>query len=129
MNLKKNKDSNPSHWSFVFNAIIENAGLREIPLNGRKYTWANNFPDPTFEKLDRFFFVLIGRKNILCQFCKPSLERSLIIHPCSWILVNIVEMNLYSDMRTLGRLEKGLRIWSIRPGMKIIEVIVWNNGS
>ena len=40
-------------WSFMFNAIIEQAGLRELPLNGRQYTWANNQEDPTFEKLDR----------------------------------------------------------------------------
>ena len=40
-------------WSFMFNAIIEQAGLRELPLNGRQYTWANNQEDPTYEKLDR----------------------------------------------------------------------------
>jgi hypothetical protein len=28
-------------------------GLKEIKLLGRQYTWANNLPDPTFEKLDR----------------------------------------------------------------------------
>lgn len=49
----KNKLSDTEHWSFVFNAIIEHAGLRELPLNGRKFTWANNLHDPTYEKLDR----------------------------------------------------------------------------
>jgi endonuclease/exonuclease/phosphatase family metal-dependent hydrolase len=28
-------------------------GLKEIRLLGRQFTWANNLPDPTFEKLDR----------------------------------------------------------------------------
>jgi hypothetical protein len=28
-------------------------GLKEIRLLGRQYTWANNLPDPIFEKLDR----------------------------------------------------------------------------
>jgi endonuclease/exonuclease/phosphatase family metal-dependent hydrolase len=28
-------------------------GLKEIRILGRQYTWANNLPDPTYEKLDR----------------------------------------------------------------------------
>lgn len=51
--LEKNKPNTPGHWTFVFNAIIEHAGLRELPLNGRNFTWANNLEEPTFEKLDR----------------------------------------------------------------------------
>lgn len=51
-NSEKNKPNENNHWSFVFNVIIEHAGLRELPLNGRKYTWANNLDDPTYEKLD-----------------------------------------------------------------------------
>lgn len=41
------------HWTFVFNVILENPGLREFPLNGRNFTWANNLPEPTYEKLYR----------------------------------------------------------------------------
>jgi endonuclease/exonuclease/phosphatase family metal-dependent hydrolase len=36
-----------------FNSIIEINGLKEDKLIGRQYTWANNLPDPTYEKLDR----------------------------------------------------------------------------
>ena len=50
---EKNKPGGLDHFSFVFNATIEHAGLRDPPLNGKKYTWANNLPDPTYEKLDR----------------------------------------------------------------------------
>lgn len=49
---ERNKPANNDHCSFMFNAIIEQAGLRELPLNGRKFTWPNNLPDPTYEKLD-----------------------------------------------------------------------------
>ena len=49
---EKNKPPGNDHWSFVSNAIIEQAGLRELPLGGRKYTWANNEIDPTYETLD-----------------------------------------------------------------------------
>ena len=36
----------------MFNIIIESLDLREIELSGRKFTWANTLPVPTFEKLD-----------------------------------------------------------------------------
>ena len=37
----------------MFNTIIESMDLREIELSGRKFTWANSLPNPTYEKLDR----------------------------------------------------------------------------
>ena len=37
----------------MFNTIIESLDLREIELSGRKFTWANALPNPTYEKLDR----------------------------------------------------------------------------
>ena len=50
---EKNKPGTPGHWSFLFNVIIEQAGVRELDMHGRNYTWGNNLPHPTFEKLDR----------------------------------------------------------------------------
>lgn len=50
---EKNKSGGYNRWSFLFNAIIEQAGLRELALNGRQYRWPNDHLDPTFEKLDR----------------------------------------------------------------------------
>ena len=37
----------------MFNTIIESLDLREIELSGRKFTWANALPNPTYEKLNR----------------------------------------------------------------------------
>jgi hypothetical protein len=37
----------------MFNWIINSYGLREVDLNGGKFTWSNNQVDPTLEKLDR----------------------------------------------------------------------------
>jgi hypothetical protein len=37
----------------MFNAVIDSLNLREIELTRRKFTWANNMPNQTFEKLDR----------------------------------------------------------------------------
>ena len=50
---EKNNDNFDGRWSFMFNTIIESLDLREIELSGRKFTWANTLPNPTFEKLDR----------------------------------------------------------------------------
>ena len=37
----------------MFNAVINSLDLREIELSGRKFTWTNSLPEPTFETLDR----------------------------------------------------------------------------
>jgi hypothetical protein len=50
---EKNNDNFDARWPFIFNAIIENLDLREIVLWGRQFTWENNLPTPTYEKLDR----------------------------------------------------------------------------
>jgi mannosylglycoprotein endo-beta-mannosidase len=50
---EKNKPCVLPRWSHIFNSIIELNGLKEIRLLGRQYTWVNNLPDPTYEKLDR----------------------------------------------------------------------------
>ena len=49
---KNNANFNP-RWSFMFNAIIECIGLKELEMSGRQYTWANRRETQTFEKLDR----------------------------------------------------------------------------
>ena len=49
---EKNNDNFDSHCLFLFNAIIDGLNLRELEMSGRKYTWANSLPNPTYEKLD-----------------------------------------------------------------------------
>jgi len=39
----------------IFNEIISNLGLLEIPLKGRKYTWSNMQDDPLLEQIDWVF--------------------------------------------------------------------------
>jgi hypothetical protein len=50
---EKSKGMFDSHWSFLFNAVIDSLDLKEISMTGRQFTWANSLPDPTYEKLDR----------------------------------------------------------------------------
>jgi hypothetical protein len=50
---EKSKGQFDDHWPFLFNAVIDSLDLREVTMIGRQFTWANNLPKPTFEKLDR----------------------------------------------------------------------------
>lgn len=61
--LKKNNPSTPGHWSFLFNVILKQAGLRELEMQGRKFTWGNNMPSPTYEKLDRILCSVNWEEN------------------------------------------------------------------
>ena len=37
----RNRDGGNINDIFIFNEVISNVGLQEIPLKGRKYTWSN----------------------------------------------------------------------------------------
>lgn len=39
----------------LFNDIIQEAGLIDIPLKNRSFTWSNKRPNPVFSKIDRCF--------------------------------------------------------------------------
>jgi hypothetical protein len=54
---EKSKGCFDSHWTFLFNVVIDSLYLREVSMVGRQFTWDNSLPDPTYEKLDR----LIGK--------------------------------------------------------------------
>jgi hypothetical protein len=50
---EKNNVNYEHRWSFLFNSVIDGLTLRDIEMSGRRYTWANSLPNPTYEKLDR----------------------------------------------------------------------------
>jgi hypothetical protein len=50
---EKNNNRFNERWPSLFNAIINNLDLRELELFGRHFTWVNNLPIPTYEKLNR----------------------------------------------------------------------------
>ena len=50
---EKNNDNYNDRWPFLFNDVIDTLNLRELEMAGRKFTWANNLQNQTFEKLDR----------------------------------------------------------------------------
>ena len=46
---EKNNERYDDKWPFLFNAIIDGLDLREIEMSGRKFTWANSLPTPTYQ--------------------------------------------------------------------------------
>jgi hypothetical protein len=60
---------------FVFNEIISNLGLQEIPLNGRKYTWSNMQQEPLLEQIDWCFtstnWISLYPNTLLLPMAKP----------------------------------------------------------
>jgi hypothetical protein len=49
---EKNKENFNSRWLFLFNCLIDGLNLRELEMSGRRFTWVNSLPNPTYEKLD-----------------------------------------------------------------------------
>jgi hypothetical protein len=75
----KNKPCILPRWSHTFNSIIEISGLKEVKLIGRKYTWANNLLEPTFEKLD---IVLVSVESDLAYPLEVVIgkNRNIFVH-------------------------------------------------
>lgn len=51
----RNRDGANLNEIFLFNEAINKLGLIELPLHGRKFTWANKQFPPLLERLDWFF--------------------------------------------------------------------------
>lgn len=50
---ERNMPKDGGKWSFIFNAIIEIEGLKELEMSGQNFTWSNDHECPLYEKLDR----------------------------------------------------------------------------
>ena len=51
----RNRAGGDANNMLLFNSIIQNLDLEEIPLKGRAYTWSNMQDNPLLEKLDWIF--------------------------------------------------------------------------
>jgi hypothetical protein len=75
---EKNNDHYQVRWLFLFNVVIDGLNLKEIQLTRRKYTWANNLANPTFEKLNWVLITTEWEEKYPLLF----LEKCLTIHLC-----------------------------------------------
>lgn len=55
----KNREGSSIQDIMVFNSILSNLGLQEIPLKGRKFTWSNMQQESLLEQLDWCFTSVI----------------------------------------------------------------------
>lgn len=115
---EKNKPNETDHWSFVFNVIIEHAGLRELPLNGRNFTWANNLVDPTIEKLDRVLICPDWEEHYPLSF-RQALKREVSDH--TPLLLDTGSHNISQPIF------KFQNSWMLRDGFKEFVTSIWTN--
>lgn len=105
-------------WSLMFNSIIENANLREMALEGKKFTWANNKQSVTLEKLDRILFN--DKWEIKFPLaCGRVLERIYFDH--TPLLINVEGEKWQSP---LFKFENS---WLMREDINTVVEQVWNS--
>lgn len=75
----KNNDHFNSTEARMFNDLINNLALIEIPLVDRAYTWSNRCEDPTLVRLDRCL-VNLDWESLLPNMCLTSLTHSVSDH-------------------------------------------------
>lgn len=102
----------------MFNSIIENANLREMALEGKKFTWANNKQSVTLEKLDRILFN--DKWEIKFPLaCGRVLERIYSDH--TPLLINVEGEKWQSP---LFKFENS---WLMREDINTVVEQVWNS--
>ena len=116
---EKYNDNYNNRWPFLFNAVIDSLNLREVDLSGRRFTWANNMPNQTFEKLDR---VLVST-DFEAQFPHTSvqaLNREISDHTPLLVSTN----NASTTYQPQFKFELG---WLLRDGFCEMVANVWQN--
>jgi hypothetical protein len=114
---EKNKPGEYNRWCPLFNVVIEQGGLMEIALTGRKFTWCNNHEKPTYELLGR---VLISpsweeKSTLMCASTLPS------------VLSNHTPILIKSrDKPRIPPIFRFENRWFMRTDLKDVVSGVWN---
>jgi hypothetical protein len=103
----------------MFNAVIDSLNLREIEMSGRKFTWANNLPIQTFEKLDRIL-TCTDFENKFPHITVHALNREISDHTPLLFSTN----NPSSNYQPQFKFELG---WLLRDGFCEMVSNVWQN--
>ena len=115
---EKNKDNFDHRWPFLFNAIIDGLNLKELEMPGRQFTWANNLPNPTYEKLDRVLVATEWDQKYPLSMV-VALNRDLSDH--TPLLLNTGETNTCNHVPPL-KFELG---WLLRDGFFDMVKEIW----
>jgi exonuclease III len=118
--LKKNNDHYRTRCSFLFNAVIDGLNLKELKMSDRKYTWANNLANPTFEKLDRVL-VTTEREEKFPLTMVHAITREVSDH--TPLLLNFGELALMAT-QPMFKFKLG---WLLRDGFIKMVRDIWTN--
>jgi hypothetical protein len=116
---EKNNANFNNRWPFLFNAVIDSLNLREIEMSGRNFTWANNLPIQTFERLDRVL-VCTDFESKFPHTTVQALTREISDHTPLLFSTN----NLSSNYQPQFKLELG---WLLREGFCEMVKDVWQS--
>jgi hypothetical protein len=106
---EKNKDNLEHRWPFLFNSVIDGLNLQELEISGRRYTWANSMPNPTYENRDRILTSIEWEQNFLLANV-IALSRDILDHTP---LLIITSRTPSSGYQPLLKFELG---WLLRDG-------------
>jgi hypothetical protein len=102
----------------VFNEVISNIGLQEIPLKGRSYTWSNMQQDPLLEQLDWCFtsssWISIYPNTLMLPLARTTSDHT----PC------MIQIGTSIPKVKVFRFEN---FWIDQPGFLNIVQAVWQS--
>lgn len=114
----RNRNGGNMNDMMIFNSIISNLGLLELPLKGRSFTWSNMQDCPLLQQLDWFFTTVSWSASFPKTMVKP-LTRLISDHvPC------VVQIGTSIPKADLFRFEN---FWIEHDGFFDLVTSVWNN--
>lgn len=113
----RNREGANVHDMNIFNAIINNLGLVEIPLKGRQYTWSNMQESPLLEQLDWCFTSLAWSLHYPSTLMLPMAKMTSYHIPCT------VQIGTKIPKAKVFRFEN---YWLQQPGFMEIVQAAWN---
>lgn len=115
---EKNKKGGYNRWSFIFNVIIDQSNLRELEMNGRKFTWSNSQKNVTHEKLDRIL-VSIDREHKYPMAVVRNLEKVFSDH-----VPLLVDTGQKPENHSIFKFELS---WMLREDIHEVVKKIWEN--
>lgn len=73
-NERLGANSSPTMEEFL--DIIFEQGLMDIPLQGRSFTWSNNWDSPSLYRIDRFLIFLLLESSFLGYYLEQATQTS-----------------------------------------------------
>jgi exonuclease III len=113
----RNRNGGNMNDVMIFNEVISNLGLLEIPLKGRKFTWSNMQNEPLLEQIDWVFtsvkWISEFPNTLLLPMARPTSDHI----PCK------IQIGTSIPKAQVFRFEN---FWVDHPGFLDLVKSVWN---